>query len=95
MALKIEFTKSAEKEFHKAPKVIKDKVLRWLDSLIEVGWANTCLEGGKGLHDEPLLGNREGQRSIRLNKSWRLIYVLDKGELVIITVIRISKHDYR
>lgn len=37
------------------------------------------LRGWKSLHYEKLAGDREGQRSIRINKQWRLIFVLDEA----------------
>jgi proteic killer suppression protein len=49
----------------------------------------------KGFHDEPLKGNREGQRSVRLNRTYRAIYVEHKsGEVELIEVIEVNKHDY-
>ena len=33
----------------------------------------------KSFHYEKLKGDREGQRSIRLNVQWRLVFVLDEG----------------
>jgi proteic killer suppression protein len=48
-----------------------------------------------GYHDEPLHGNRKGQRSIRLSKSYRAIYIIDKnGKTEIVEIIEVSKHDY-
>jgi toxin HigB-1 len=48
-----------------------------------------------GYHDEPLKGVRFGQRSIRLNKAYRAIYVLgSEGVLEFITVEEVNKHDY-
>ena len=47
-------------------------------------------------HDEPLLGKRRGQRSVRLSRSYRAIYEIaedEVGELVVIE--EVSKHDYR
>ena len=35
------------------------------------------LRNWKSLHYEKLGGKREGQRSIRINKQWRLIFMLD------------------
>ena len=37
------------------------------------------LRNWKSLHYEKLEGNRSGQRSIRLNKQWRLVFTLDSG----------------
>jgi proteic killer suppression protein len=48
-----------------------------------------------GLHDEPLKGDRQGQRSVRLNRAYRLIYVETlTEEICIIGVKEIHKHDY-
>ncbi len=50
----------------------------------------------KGYHDEPLKGQRRGQRSVRLNRSYRLIYTqADHGELVVVGIQEVNKHDYR
>lgn len=48
-----------------------------------------------GYHDEPLKGDRLGQRSIRLSKSYRLIYI-ESQELgvVIVKVVEVNKHEY-
>lgn len=37
------------------------------------------LRNWKSLHYEKLEGDRTGQRSIRLNKQWRLVFTLDSG----------------
>jgi proteic killer suppression protein len=48
-----------------------------------------------GYHDEPLKGNRRGQRSIRLSKAYRAIYIIDKeGNIEIVKVLEVNKHDY-
>ncbi|MFK5953716.1 MAG: hypothetical protein QM498_11705, partial [Desulfobacterium sp.] len=46
-----------------------------------------------GYHDEPLRGNRAGQRSIRLSKAYRAFYV-EHDDTIIIEVIEVNKHDY-
>jgi toxin HigB-1 len=46
-----------------------------------------------GYHDEPLQGKRYGQRSIRLNHQWRLIYEEKTG--TVIEVQEVTAHDYR
>ena len=35
------------------------------------------LRNWKSLHYEKLAGDREGQRSIRINKQWRLVFTID------------------
>ena len=48
-----------------------------------------------GYHDEPLKGQRFGQRSIRLSKAYRAIYKIDRsGEIHFIEVIEVNKHEY-
>jgi proteic killer suppression protein len=48
-----------------------------------------------GYHDEPLKGTRKGQRSIRLNRAYRAIYVEHEGgKIHIVEVIEVSKHEY-
>ena len=37
------------------------------------------LRNWKSLHYEKLSGDREGQRSIRLNEQWRMIFTLDSN----------------
>lgn len=46
-------------------------------------------------HDEPLKGKRLGQRSVRLNRSYRAIYEIDKeGKIEIVRVLEINNHEY-
>ena len=49
----------------------------------------------KGFHDELLKGERRGQRSVRLSKSWRVIY-REKSDRIInlIIVEEVHKHRY-
>jgi toxin HigB-1 len=48
-----------------------------------------------GFHDEPLKGDRKGQRSIRLNKAYRAIYTEgQRKEVRIISIIEVNKHEY-
>lgn len=48
-----------------------------------------------GYHDEPLRGDRSGQRSIRLSKSYRAFYLESQGDGIrLIQVQEINKHEY-
>ena len=48
-----------------------------------------------GFHDEPLKGDRQGQRSIRLSLHYRAIYTaLENGSVELVTVEEVTKHDY-
>ncbi|MFP5492370.1 MAG: type II toxin-antitoxin system RelE family toxin [Bacteriovoracia bacterium] len=89
---RVSFTK-VEKQLRKLPDYIKIKVLDWAKSVEEFGMP--LVRRSSGLHDEPLRGARRGQRSIRLNRSWRLIYEeKENGEITLIEVREINHHDY-
>jgi proteic killer suppression protein len=47
-----------------------------------------------GYHDEPLLGKRVGQRSIRLSKSFRAFYRIVNGAIEFIDVFDVNHHEY-
>ena len=75
------------------PKNIVEKIYYWAKRIEIIG-----LEEARkisGFHDEPLKGIRTGQRSVRLNLSYRLFYVEDKQEkIIIVKVIEVNKHEY-
>jgi len=48
----------------------------------------------RGYHDEPLSGDREGQRSFRLSRGWRGFYVIEGDDVQLVMVIEVNKHDY-
>lgn len=86
-------TPFAEKQLKRLPLHIKEHVLYWARSIETQG----ILEIRKlsGYHDEPLKGKRKGQRSIRLNRAYRLIYEEDeRGEVLVIGIMEVSKHEY-
>lgn len=48
-----------------------------------------------GYHDEPLKGKRQGQRSIRLSRGYRAIYIIDElSKVHFVEIIEVNKHDY-
>jgi toxin HigB-1 len=89
----LELTKGAQKDLTKVPDYIKAKLLLWIDSVERMGISN--IRTVSGYHDEPLKGERSGQRSIRLNRAYRAIYIENaQKEIVIISIIEVNKHDY-
>ena len=84
-------TKNFEKQLQKVPDFIRKKVILWI-FLVE---NNGLLEVMKspGYHDEPLKGERKGQRSVRMNKAYRLIYHVIKNQIHI-ELLEVHKHDY-
>ncbi len=84
-------TKNFEKQLQKVPDFIRKKVIFWI-FLVE---NNGLLEVMKspGYHDEPLKGDRKGQRSVRMNRAYRLIYHVIKNQIHI-ELLEVHKHDY-
>ncbi|BAZ47000.1 MAG: type II toxin-antitoxin system RelE/ParE family toxin [Waterburya sp.] len=78
---KIELLYTEEKNAHKYPGVVDDffEVM----AIIAAAESEQDLYANKGLRFEKLSGKRgkENQRSLRLNKQWRLIVILEKDEL--------------
>lgn len=83
----------AQRELRKVPAYIRDKLETWAQAVREIG-----LESVKkipGYHDEPLKGDRRGQRSIRLSRSYRAIYILiAEGVIEFVSVEEVHKHEY-
>ncbi len=81
------------KHLRKLPDFIVTKLRKWAAQVELHGISE--VRKIPGLHDEPLKGSRQGQRSIRLSKGYRAIYTehLD-GTIKIIRVEEVSKHGY-
>jgi proteic killer suppression protein len=77
---KLEALYTEEKNAHKYPNVIDDffEVM----AVIQAALDERDLYANKGLRFEKLSGQRgkQGQRSLRLNKQWRLIVTLEADE---------------
>lgn len=87
----IYFDKKFEKQLDKVPGCIRIKVMTWIHLVEQRGiWE---VSRSKGFHDEPLKGKRIGQRSVRLNRSYRLIYIFNKSSVEII-LLEVTKHEY-
>ena len=81
------------KELRTMPVHIRRKLIGWAKAVELKGLQN--VRKMSGYHDEPLLGSRRGQRSVRLSWSYRAIYILNKNEEQnIVSVIKVSRHDY-
>lgn len=85
--------KDVTKKLQLLPNNVLRKFYAWVTAIQIVGVDE--VRRSPGFHDEPLKGKRKGQRSVRLNKSYRAFYIsrLD-GSLEIIEVIEVNKHEY-
>jgi len=89
----VELTRLVRKQLRKVPRHVVDKLLGWVRLVEQDG-----LEEARripGYHDEPLRGQRTGERSIRLSKAYRAIYRVDQGGAIEVVVVEeVSKHGY-
>lgn len=86
-------TKKADKDLSRVPSYIADKLMAWIESVETDGIEE--VRKVPGFHDEPLRGKRQGQRSIRLSRSYRAIYETKKdGQIEFVSIEEVSKHDY-
>lgn len=81
-----------EKDLRRIPIHVQEKAVRWGREVESLGLEE--VRRIPGYHDEPLKGNRYGQRSIRLSKAYRLIYIVIESRIIIVSVLEIHKHDY-
>jgi proteic killer suppression protein len=88
----IELSKQAIKNLSKMPSEIIDALELWIRTVKSIGINET--RKIKGYHDEPLKGVRKGQRSIRLNRAYRAIYVINENDKIEIVIIEVNKHKY-
>ena len=88
---KITSSRNFDKQLEKVPAFIKKKALFWI-FLVETSGISEVMKSS-GFHDEGLKGERKGQRSVRLNRAYRLIYYVVQDR-VHIELLEVHKHDY-
>lgn len=88
---RVEISRFAEKRLRSAPGYIKDALYAWVTAVQREGIRE--VRRLPGYHDEPLHGDRRGQRSVRLSRSWRAVYI-ESEEGISILVIEVNKHAY-
>ncbi|WP_413557481.1 hypothetical protein [Bdellovibrio sp. HCB209] len=82
-----------QKQLKRIPTYVVDKLIAWAVSVEMKGLRE--IRKIPGYHDEPLKGQREGQRSIRLTKGYRAIYREDvDGTIHLVILKEVHKHEY-
>lgn len=90
---RVVLTDHAKRDLRKLPQNVRQKFEFWVKQVTMNGLAE--VRKIPGFHDEPLKGERHGQRSIRLSKSYRAFYrVFKDGFIQLISVEEINKHEY-
>ncbi len=83
----------AVKQFRKLPNEIQKALRTWTLLIEEEGIS--AMRIIPGYHDEPLKGQRQGQRSSRLSRGYR-VYYKEQGQadIAIVSVAEMNKHEY-
>jgi proteic killer suppression protein len=84
-------TRRLEKDLDRVPEFIRVKVMEWVELVESLSLRE--VRKRPGYHDEPLKGNHVGQRSVRMSRSYRLIY-RETDESVEILLLEVNKHEY-
>jgi toxin HigB-1 len=87
--VRITATRQFKKDLDRVPDFIREKAMFWIELVELLGLPE--VRKRKGFHDEPLRGVRMGQRSVRLNRAYRLIYLETTLQLLLLEV---NKHEY-
>ena len=83
----------ARKQLRKVPRHVVSKLMLWVDAVETSGLEQ--VRRVPGFHDEPVRGPRQGQRSIRLSRSYRAFYVVDEDDAVeFVRIEEVNKHVY-
>ncbi len=89
----VRMTERAKKDLVKVPKHIYRKLMLWILQIELEGLERVRMI--TGYHDEPLRGQRTGQRSIRLNIVYRAIYEIHSdGIIEFVSIEEVNRHDY-
>lgn len=88
----VRLSRRAQKDLRRVPRHVAVKLAAWADDISVRGLDE--VRKVPGYHDEPLKGDRAGQRSIRLSRSYRAIYVIESDAVEFVSVEEVSKHEY-
>ncbi|MCP4912363.1 MAG: type II toxin-antitoxin system mRNA interferase toxin, RelE/StbE family [Oligoflexia bacterium] len=87
-------SKKAQKDVNKIPKHILIQFDLWVEIVETQGLS--AMQKIKGYRDHALKGDRKGQRSSSLSRSWRVIYILDKAtNEIVVDVLEVNHHEYK
>ncbi len=93
MIVRVVLSKRAQRDLRKLPHHVVDKLEAWVKAVALRGIEE--VRKIPGYHDEPLKGDRKGQRSIRLSLHYRAIYEIGHdGHVEFVSVEEVNKHDY-
>lgn len=90
---RVELRTLARKQLRRMPRHIVENLAAWVDDVETRGLE--AVRKVPGYHDEPLHGDRQGQRAIRLSRAYRAMYLVKEDEEgTFVSIEEVSKHDY-
>jgi mRNA-degrading endonuclease YafQ of YafQ-DinJ toxin-antitoxin module len=93
MITKVILSKNAQKRLKRVPRQILVLFDLWIEIIETEGF--TSMQIINGYRDHALIGERKGQRSSSLTRSWRVIYILNHtDEMIVIKVLEVNHHVY-
>lgn len=92
MIRKVTLSLRALKDLRACPLQVRRKLLAWVDAVERRGLEE--IRKQPGYHDEPLAGDRAGQRSIRLSRRFRAFYFVRNGDVTFVEVVEVNAHKY-
>ena len=93
MINKVILSRRAQKDLKQLPRYIVEALAMWVEEVETDGLEET--RKSLGYHDEPLKGDRKGQRSIRLSLSYRAIYIIEsQTNIKFVLIEEVNKHGY-
>jgi toxin HigB-1 len=93
MISRVLLSRRAQRDLRRVPGRIIDKLDAWIRAVQLQGLHE--VRKIPGFHDEPLKGDRAGQRSIRLSVHYRAIYVIKAdGGVEFVSIEEVTKHGY-
>jgi len=84
--------RNVPKQLRSIPTDILKRYEKWKDIVSLSGPQGLKLI--KGFHDESLRGEWKGHRSSRLGRQYRVIYRIEKDQ-ILVQVVSVTAHDYR
>lgn len=89
----VTLSQQAQYNLKRLPVHIVFKLQSWIDGVKVFGLRE--MRKLPGFHDELLKGKRKGQHSIRLNRAYRAIYIIDENaDIHFVEIVEVNKHEY-
>jgi len=91
---RVQWDRTVQKQILKLPFSMVGSFYDWVHAVEQLGMERVRVL--PGYHDEKLKGPLRGLRSVRISKTYRVLYYeTEQGLVKVARITRISKHDYK